>query len=261
MYVAVFVCLSVKAVHVEIVPDLSSAACINAIKRFVARRGRLIELRCDNATAFVGADREMRELQHRYRQQFQTDKWERYCLDSGITFNFIPARSPHFGGLWEAGVKSFKHHFRRIFGNSSYTIDELTTAATHIESILNSRPLTPLTDHPNDLSVLTPGHFLIGEPMFSILEPDESNVTITKTSRLQEMRRAVQNFWKCWSRDYLTRLHQRSKWRSFFSNSPTFLHSHGLLGRSSKLSSDLMDWYALSLCEPVVVSSSEQSQK
>ncbi|XP_062553037.1 uncharacterized protein LOC134218158 isoform X1 [Armigeres subalbatus] len=162
MYVAVFVCLSVKAVHVEIVPDLSSSACINAIKRFVARRGRLIELRCDNATAFVGADREMRELRRRYKQQFDTAEWNKYCLDSGITFKFIPARSPHFGGLREAGVKSFKYHFRRIFGSSSYTVDELTTAAAHIESILNSRPLTPLTDHPDDLSVLTPGHFIIG---------------------------------------------------------------------------------------------------
>lgn len=218
MYIAVFVCLSVKAVHVEIVSDLSSGACINAVKRFVARRGRLIELRCDNATAFVGADREMRELRRRYMQQFQTDEWDSYCLDSGISFKFIPARSPHFGGLWEAGVKSFKRHFRRIFGNSSYTIDELTTAATHIESILNSRPLTPLTDHPGDLSVLTPGHFIIGEPMFSLPEPDVTNVTVSRLSRFQEMRRAVQNFWKCWSRDYLTLLHQRSKWRKATKN-------------------------------------------
>ncbi|XP_055636134.1 uncharacterized protein LOC129775417 [Toxorhynchites rutilus septentrionalis] len=169
MYVALFVCLSVKAIHVEIVPNLSSGACINAIKRFVARRGRLIELRCDNATAFVGADREMRELRHQYKQQFQTDQWEQFCLDEGISFKFIPARSPHFGGLWEAGVKSFKFHFRRIFGGSSYTLDEFTTAAAHIEGILNSRPLTPLTDHPDDLAVLTPGHFLIGEPMKCVL--------------------------------------------------------------------------------------------
>ncbi|XP_058840021.1 uncharacterized protein LOC131695495 [Topomyia yanbarensis] len=214
MYVAIFVCLAVKAVHIEIVPNLTSAACINAIKRFVARRGRLIELQCDNATAFVGADRELKSLRRRYLEQFKTEEWKGYCIDSGISFRFIPARSPHFGGLWEAGVKSFKHHFRRIFGASSYTLDEFTTAATHIESILNSRPLTPLTDHPDDLAVLTPGHFLVGEPMFSIPEPDMTNDQVSRLSRWQELRRSVQNFWKRWSRDYISQLHQRTKWRT-----------------------------------------------
>ncbi|XP_038106731.1 uncharacterized protein LOC119766322 [Culex quinquefasciatus] len=218
MYVAVFVCLSVKAVHLEVVPDLTTTACINGIKRFVGRRGRLIELRCDNATAFVGADRELKELRKRYLEQFRTAEWENYCLDSGITFRFIPPRSPHFGGLWEAGVKSFKHHFRRIFGGRSCTVDELTTAVVHIESILNSRPLTPLTDHPDDLAILTPGHFLIGEPMFSIPEPDYTSAPLNRITRLQETRRSVQDFWKVWSRDYISQLHQRSKWRTATKN-------------------------------------------
>lgn len=60
IYVALFVCLVVKAVHIEVVADLSSVACINAVKRFVARHGRVLELHCDNATAFVGAHRELR---------------------------------------------------------------------------------------------------------------------------------------------------------------------------------------------------------
>ncbi|XP_058444035.1 uncharacterized protein LOC131425835 [Malaya genurostris] len=213
VYVAVFVCLAVKAVHFEIVPNLTSGACINAIKRFVSRRGRVTELHCDNGTAFVGADRELQDLRKQYLQQFQTDEWENYCLTTGITFRFIPARSPHFGGLWEAGVKSFKFHFRRIFGGRSFTSDELMTTAAHIESILNSRPLTPLTDHPDDLAVLTPGHFLIGEPMFSIPEPDCTELKITRLSRFQEMCRSLQHFWKCWSRDYISQLHQLAKWK------------------------------------------------
>ncbi|XP_055591485.1 uncharacterized protein LOC129743475 [Uranotaenia lowii] len=128
MYVAVFVCLSVKAVHFEVVPNLTSSACINAIKRFVGRRGRLHELHCDNATTFVGANTEMKAIRQQYLQQFRTNQWDNYCLDSDISFHFIPARSPHFGGLWEAGVKSFKYHSRRIFGGRSYTYDEFSTA-------------------------------------------------------------------------------------------------------------------------------------
>lgn len=218
MYVAVFVCLAVKAVHFEIVPDLTTAACINAIKRFVARRGRVIELHCDNATAFVGADRELAALRRRYQDQFKSVEWTSYCIDSGIRFQFIPARSPHFGGLWEAGVKSFKFNFRRIFGGHSYTLDEFSTATVHIESILNSRPLTPLTDHPDDLAVLTPGHFLIGESMFSILELDVTDMSTNRLSRLQTMRRSIQDFWNRWSRDYISQLHQRSKWKRATTN-------------------------------------------
>ncbi|XP_062557608.1 uncharacterized protein LOC134222471 [Armigeres subalbatus] len=115
---SLFVCLVVKAVHIEIVVDLSAAY---AIKRFIARRGRVVELHCDNATAFVGADRELAASRAEFLQQFKGDEWRHYCLDNGIKFQFIPARSPHFGGIWEAGIKS--HHFRRIMGLQAFSID------------------------------------------------------------------------------------------------------------------------------------------
>ncbi|XP_062538668.1 uncharacterized protein LOC134206940 [Armigeres subalbatus] len=168
VYVVLFVCLVVKA---EIVADLSTAACINAVKRFIACRGRVLEIHCDNATAFVGADRELRKLRKEFQQQFKSAEWGEYC-GNGITFRFIPARSPHFGGIWEAGVKSFKYHFRRIMGQQAFSMDQLLTVVAQIESVLNSRPLVPLSDSPDDLTALTPGHFLIGEPLVSIPEPD-----------------------------------------------------------------------------------------
>lgn len=213
VYVALFVCMVVKAVHLEVVYDLTSVSCINAIKRVVARRGRIAELHCDNATTFVGADRAFRELHKEFNKQFRSTEWENYCLEAGINFRFIPARTPHFGGLWEAGVKSFKHHFRRIMGNQSFNIDQLLTAVTQIESILNSRPLSPITTSPEDFSALTPGHFLIGEPLFSIPEPDLSETKTNNLTRLQEMKRSVQHLWRRWSSDYVCHLLQRTKWK------------------------------------------------
>lgn len=71
------------------------------------------------------------------------------------------------GGLWEAGVKSFKSHFRKVAQNQKYTFEEFTTLLTRIESVLNSRPLSPMTDDPNELLALTPGHFLIGAPLYA----------------------------------------------------------------------------------------------
>ncbi|XP_055634307.1 uncharacterized protein LOC129774571 [Toxorhynchites rutilus septentrionalis] len=213
-YVALFVCLAVKAVHLEIVADLSTVACINAVKRFVSRRGRVFEIYCDNATAFVGADRELQTLRRDYLKQFRSTEWSSYCLSEGIQFRFIPARSPHFGGLWEAGIKSFKYHFRRTIGCRSFNMDQFHTVVAQIEAILNSRPLCPMSDNPEDISALTPGHFLVGEPLFSIPEPDLGNININRLSRFQEIRRSVQDLWRCWSRDYVNQLQQRSKWKT-----------------------------------------------
>ncbi|XP_055589044.1 uncharacterized protein LOC129741345 [Uranotaenia lowii] len=218
MYVALFVCFVVKAVHLEVVADLTSVACINAIKRFVATRGRVCEIHCDNATAFVGADRELRALRRQFLQQFKTPDWDKYSLDSGITFRFIPARSPHFGGLWEAGIKSFKYHFRRIVGQKSYNVDHFLTIVTQTQAILNSRPIASHPDHPQDLEPLTPGHLLIGEPLISIAEPDITDLNPNRLNRLQDMKRTVQDFWRRWARDYTSQLHQRSKWKQPSSN-------------------------------------------
>ena len=75
------------------------------------------------------------------------------------------ARPPHFGGLWEAAVKSFKVHLRRVIGEARLTYDELTTKLAQVEACLNSTPLTPLPDQADALEVLTSGHFLIGKPL------------------------------------------------------------------------------------------------
>ncbi|XP_065075090.1 uncharacterized protein LOC135698873 [Ochlerotatus camptorhynchus] len=104
--------MATKAVHLELVGDLSSEAFIAALKRFVARRGKPIALFCDHATNFKGTDRELRDLCKQLNDQQLRLKVASFCAESSIQFNFIPANAPTFGGLWEAAVKAFKHHFR-----------------------------------------------------------------------------------------------------------------------------------------------------
>lgn len=70
----------------------------------------------------------------------------------GTLWKFIPPATPHFGGKWEAGVKSVKHHLKRVVGNQLLTYEAMITILTQIEAILNSRPLCALTDDPDDLS-------------------------------------------------------------------------------------------------------------
>ncbi|XP_062538491.1 uncharacterized protein LOC134206783 [Armigeres subalbatus] len=150
-YLCLFVCMVCKAVHIEVVMDLTTAAFLAALKRFVARRGRPIEIFCDNACNFVGARRQLNELQRMFHQQQLQEHLSAEAAQDGITFKFIPAKSPNFGGLWEAAVKSLKAHMKKVIGNRMLKPDEMSTVVAQIEACLNSRPLTPLSNDPNDL--------------------------------------------------------------------------------------------------------------
>ena len=135
-----------------------------------------------------------------------------YVSDEGITWRFNPPSAPHFGGLWEASIKSMKHHLRRIIGSSVFTLEEFYTLLSQVEACLNSRPLCPLSNDPNDLQVLTPGHFLTGESLTAIPEIDVTQMPASRLRRWQLVQRVFQNFWKRWSTEYLSQLQQRSKW-------------------------------------------------
>ena len=119
----------------------------------------------------MGANRLLKAEQKRYLKSIQS--YLSYKLSKeGIHWHFIPPVSPNFGGLWEAGVKSVKSHLKKILGETSLTYEELSTTLISIEACLNSRPLYALTDDPDDLEVLTPGHFLIGRALLSIPQTD-----------------------------------------------------------------------------------------
>ena len=130
-----------------------------------ARRGRTRLIYCDNATNFVGAGRELKELPDLFELENFKENLQYFTMMEKFKWKFIPPRSPHFGDLWEAMVKSFKHHLLRIVGNTLLTFEQLETVVVEIEAILNSRPLSPLSSDPNDLSPLASAHFLIGGPL------------------------------------------------------------------------------------------------
>lgn len=199
-YLCLFVCLTTKAVHLELASDLSTDAFLAALRRFISRRGRCSHIYSDCGTNFVGAQR---YLQSCMQQAVEKER---------IQWHFNPPSAPHFGGIWEAGIKSVKTHLSRVVGEQILTYEELSTLFTLIEAVLNSRPLGEISSDPNDCSPLTPAHFLIMEPLSVIPESDLTEVKLSRLTRWQLIQRFHQDFWKRWHREYLHTLQQRFKW-------------------------------------------------
>ncbi|XP_034935585.1 uncharacterized protein [Chelonus insularis] len=113
-----------------------------------------------------------------------------------IEWKFIPPKTPDFEGLWEAAVKSTEKHLLVITKDTILTFEECYTLLSEIEAILNSRPLTPLSNDPDELSVLTPGHFLVKEPLVAPAETDYKDTATNRLSRWQHIQKMRQYFWK-----------------------------------------------------------------
>ncbi|XP_061707816.1 uncharacterized protein LOC133518203 [Cydia pomonella] len=199
-YICVFVCTATKAIHAELVTELSSDAFLAALRRFVARRGRCSRLVSDQGKNFVGANNILQRLV------------KDAAAHHTINFEFNPPGSPHFSGLAEAGIKAVKTHLSRVVGNQRLTYEEFSTILAQVEALLNSRPLTPLSTDPNDLSALTPGHFLTTEPLSVVPEEDFSDVRVSPLQRWKLLQKMHQDFWNKWSKEYMHTLQQRMKW-------------------------------------------------
>ncbi|XP_071036455.1 uncharacterized protein [Parasteatoda tepidariorum] len=164
-----------KAVHLELVSDLSTEAFLASFRRFTARRWLPSDVYSDNATNFKGAT------------------------------------TPHFGGLWESNIKSTKRHLLKVCCSATLNFEELATLLCQVEACLNSQPLCPLTSEISDLEALTPGHFIVGAPLLSLSERDPSPSMCLK-SRWSLIQKLRTQFWIKWSKDYLQTLQAKSKW-------------------------------------------------
>lgn len=209
-WAAIFICMITRAVHIDIVTDLTSVAYIACYERFIARRGRCKKLFSDNGTSFKGAEKEMKKAIEHWMDKETLE----HIHDRGTDWHFMSPAAPHQGGIYEAAVKSMKFHVKRIVGMKVLPYEQFHTLLLQVEAILNSRPINPLYDDPKDMQALTPGHFLIGEPLITPLpfaiDPKPSTVGV----RLwRDRQRMVQHIWDRWQNEYLTTLQERKKWR------------------------------------------------
>jgi hypothetical protein len=153
--------------------SLYTAGFIAALDRFIGHRGLPQTIWSDNGTNFFNIS--IRCIK----------KIAGTIANKSITWHFIPASSPHFGELWEARVKSIKHHLRWVLEESTLTLEELSMVHIQFEACLNSKPLCPLSSDINNLEILTPGHFTIGRALLARPNPDCTETKLGPLNGLQ----------------------------------------------------------------------------
>lgn len=171
-YLCLFVCMTTKALHLELASDLSTETFLMAFCRFISRRGPVEQMHSD----CIGASKYFQPVDNFVQSTDYQNECTKYLSAPNISWHFNPPSAPHFGGLWEAGVKSVKTLLYRTLGLQRLKYEELLTLLCRIEVTLNSRPLGALSADPRDFEVLTPSHFLTLIPSTAYIDPDLSHV-------------------------------------------------------------------------------------
>ena len=203
-----FTCLTTRAVHIE-AQSLDTESCLAAVTRFIARRGYPSTIISDNETNFVGAADELKAFMNEWDQ----DKIESDLAQKKIVWKFNRPGARHFGGIGERLVQSCKKVIIANLDSSSLTEEVLSTTMCLVEQTLNARPLTAVSDDPEDLTALTPNQFLIGRE-------NRSSHFLPCSERYHNLRKSFETnqayadmiCWRRWTREYLSQWNQRSKW-------------------------------------------------
>ncbi|XP_076816352.1 uncharacterized protein LOC143462182 [Clavelina lepadiformis] len=159
----------------------------------------------DNGSNFVGAEREL----HQGIQRWNKKQIHEFLCQKSIDWHFNPPLSSHQGRVWERMIRSVRKTLRSIAGEKVLDDESLVTFMSEVESIINNRPLTPVSDVPDDLSA--PMSILAGslEPS---LPPDEFLKAdgYRRSWRFDQL--LANQFWQRWMKDNLPLLQQRQKW-------------------------------------------------
>ena len=188
--------------------SLDTSSFINAFVRMTSRRGTPAYVLSDNGSNFIGAEREMRELLQEFDQKriiHETTKRHK------IKWDFNPPSAPHFGGVFESMIKSSKKAMRAILKDADITDEELETAIVGAEGQLNSRPITYVSSDVDDLTPLTPNHFLVGQ-LGGQYAPEVFDVEEGRNLRSRRIQQLLGQFWSRWRKEFLPTLNKRGKW-------------------------------------------------
>ena len=153
---AFFICTTVRAIHFEIVQDLSAESFLHALRRFAANHVWPTTI-SNNGTSFVGAEKELRKLHEEGKRRVDD-----FATSLKVRWLFNTPFSPHQGRVFESMVKQTKAMLKLIVGQQTLSWNKMATVFAEVKCLVNSRPLGYPSNDPNDLQPLTPNHLVLG---------------------------------------------------------------------------------------------------
>lgn len=209
-WVALFTCLTTRAIHLELAADLSTDACLICLRNFINLRGTPLRIRSDNGTNFVGAKKELCDAA---KNLINNDDVTRELSCRGVEWIFNSPSHPEAGGCWERMVRCVKRVLAVTMTETAPRVETLRSLLLEAANIVNSRPLTHLPVDPHTEEPLTPNHFLIGcaNPA-QISTDDAESLCGQKQWRIAQHMKDC--FWRRWISEYLPELTRRTKWHT-----------------------------------------------
>nr|XP_054593164.1 uncharacterized protein LOC129160055 [Nothobranchius furzeri] len=210
-WAVIFTCMSVRAVHIEVIESLDASSFINALRRFLAVRGPVKLIRSDRGTNFVGACKELNIPSNIDNSAINT-----YLLKEGITWIFNPPHASHHGGTWERMIGLARRILDTMFLQlkDKLTHEVLVTFMAEVAAIINARPLVPVTHDPEDLYMLTPATLLTQKVNVLPAPVGDFGVSDLYKSQWRQVQHLSNTFWDRWKKQYLPTLQPRRKWQS-----------------------------------------------
>ncbi|XP_071991443.1 uncharacterized protein [Engystomops pustulosus] len=211
-WAVLFTCMSIRAIHIEVIESMDTSSFINALRRFIAIRGPVKHIRSDRGSNFVGAVRTLN-----IPCNLDTLRVERYLSEQGCTWTFNPPHSSHMGGVWERMIGLARRILDSILtqvGSTRLTHESLTTFLAEVSAIINARPLTAILSDPNDPSLLTPTKLLTQKTTTPSAPMGEFNSKDMYRCQWKQVQSLANTFWDRWRKQYLPILQHRRKWQT-----------------------------------------------
>ena len=227
-YGVLFTCLNLRAIHIEIAHSLDTSSFIQALRRFIARRGPVMEIRSDNGTNFVGAKKELEGLINQWNQ----NTIYAFLLQKQIKWVFNVPTASHHGGVWERSIRSVRKILSSVVQEQTLDDESLLTYMCEVENVVNSRPITCVSDDVKDPQPLTPNMLLHMKSDPSLPPGQFEQTDMYSRKHWRRVQYLADLFWKRWIKEYLPLLQKRQKWavpnRNFTAGDIVLIADHNL---------------------------------